>query len=88
MFSCEFFEISKNTFLHRIPVVAASVYGKHQIVINIHDTQLITEKKAQERKYVMICANWYYLYNFKNVKNTHGGVLLLVKLQSKNLQLY
>ena len=20
---------------------------------------------------------WYHLYNFKNVKNTHGGVLLL-----------
>ena len=26
--------------------------------------------------YVMLCAIWYYLYNFKNVKNTHGGVLL------------
>ena len=30
---------------------------------------------------VMFCAIWYHLYNFKNVKNTHGGVLLLVKLQ-------
>ena len=28
--------------------------------------------------YVMRCAIWYHLYNFKNVKNTHGGVLLLV----------
>ena len=27
---------------------------------------------------------WYHLYNFKNVKNTHGGVLLLVKLQAKS----
>ena len=27
----------------------------------------------------MFCAIWYHLYNFKNVKNTHGGVLLLVK---------
>ena len=26
---------------------------------------------------------WYHLYNFKNVKNTNGGVLLLVKLQAK-----
>ena len=26
-------------------------------------------------------AIWYHLYNLKNVKNTHGGVLLLVKLQ-------
>ena len=27
------------------------------------------------------CAIWYHLYNFRNVKNTHGGVLLLAKLQ-------
>ena len=25
---------------------------------------------------------WYYLYNLKNVKNTHAGVLILVKLQN------
>ena len=28
----------------------------------------------------MLCAIWYHLHNFKYVKNTHGGVLLLVKL--------
>ena len=33
-------------------------------------------------KYVMRCAIWYHLYNLKNVKNTHGGVLILVKLQA------
>ena len=32
---------------------------------------------------VMHCAIWYHLYNFKNVKNTHGAVLILVKLQAK-----
>ena len=37
---------------------------------------------------VMFCAIWYHLYNLKNVKNTHGGMLLLVKLQAKSLQLY
>ena len=31
----------------------------------------------------MLCAIWYHLYNLKNVKNTHGGVLLLIKLQPK-----
>ena len=31
--------------------------------------------------YVMLCAIWYHLYNFKNVKSTHGGVLPFVKLQ-------
>ena len=30
---------------------------------------------------VMFWAIWYRLYYVKNVKNTHGGVLLLVKLQ-------
>ena len=29
-----------------------------------------------------------FLYNLKNVKNTHGEVLLLVKLHAKSLQLY
>ena len=33
----------------------------------------------------MRCAIWYHLYNLENVKNTHGGMLLLVKLQAKNL---
>ena len=32
---------------------------------------------------VMRCAIWYHLYNLKNVKNTHGGVLILVKLQAQ-----
>ena len=35
--------------------------------------------------YVMRCAIWYHLYNFKNVKKTHGGVLTLVKLQASSL---
>ena len=32
--------------------------------------------------YVVRCAIWYHLYNLKNMKNTHGGVLILVKLQA------
>ena len=32
--------------------------------------------------YVMLYAIWYHLKNFKNVKNTHGRVLLVVKLQA------
>ena len=30
----------------------------------------------------------YYLHNLKNVKNTHGGVLLLVKMLAFSPQLY
>ena len=37
--------------------------------------------------YVTLCAIWYYLNNLKNVKNTHGGVLLLVKLQASGFRL-
>ena len=29
------------------------------------------------------CAIWYYLYNLTNVKNTHVGLLLLVKLRAE-----
>ena len=36
-------------------------------------------------KYVVRCAIWYNLYNLKNVKYTHGGVLILGKLQAKNI---
>ena len=32
---------------------------------------------------VMRCAIWYNLYNLKNAKDTHGGVLILLKLQAK-----
>ena len=31
----------------------------------------------------MGCTIWYHLYNLKYVKNTHGGVLILVKLQAE-----
>ena len=38
-------------------------------------------------QFVLRCAVWYYSYNLKNVKNTHGGVLLLVKLQDSLLKI-
>ena len=31
----------------------------------------------------MCCAIWYHFYNLINVKNTRGGVLLLLKMQAK-----
>ena len=31
----------------------------------------------------MFCAIWYPLYNLKNTKNIHGGMLLLVKFQAE-----
>ena len=31
-------------------------------------------------KYVMLCTILYHLYNLKNMKNTHGGVLLFFSM--------
>ena len=31
---------------------------------------------------MMRCTIWCHLYNFKNMKNTHEGVLISVKLQA------
>ena len=39
-------------------------------------------------KYAMFCTIWYHLYNLKNVKNTHGGVLLLVNFVVENIDNY
>ena len=33
--------------------------------------------------HVVRCAIWYHVHNLNKVKNTHGGVLLLVKLQTE-----
>ena len=33
--------------------------------------------------YVTLCAIWCHINNLKNVKDTHEGVLLLIKLQAE-----
>ena len=38
--------------------------------------------KRLKHKYIGYFVFWYHLYNLKDVKNTNGGVLLLVKLQA------
>ena len=42
--------------------------------------------RIQEGTYVMHCAIWYHFYNLKNVKNIHGEMLFLVKLQATLLK--
>ena len=43
---------------------------------NFRSTQIV------HIKYKTLYTIWYQLYNLKNVKNTHGGALLQVKLQA------
>ena len=40
-----------------------------------------------ESLYVILCTIWHHLYNLKNVTNTDGEVLLLVKVAGNSLQL-
>ena len=52
--------------------------------INFLEVQAISRLfHGAELKYVMRFAIWYHLHNFKKVKNTQGGVLILVKLQAE-----
>ena len=49
---------------------------------------MLFSRKLEERSsqcftlFVVLCAIWYHSYNLKYAKNTHGGVLLLVKLEA------
>ena len=44
----------------------------------------LTKLKTNET----LCAVWYHLYNLKNVKKTHGEMLLLVTWRAEDWQLY
>ena len=54
----------------------------YHLWVNYHLNHL-HNKHVMLRLYVVRCTILYHLYNLKNVKNTHGGVLLLVKLQAE-----
>ena len=50
-----------------------------QIIDGLKKSLRTTSKEQWPNE--MLCAIWYHFYNLNNVKSTHGGVLLLVKLQ-------
>ena len=74
MFSCEFFEISKNTFFTEHFWTTASV-----LWLEPHTQVSSSEKSESGVAYVMFFTIWYHLCNLKTVKNAHGRVLLLLK---------
>ena len=43
----------------------------------------VNAHQKHEGLFMVRCAIWYHLYNLKNVKNYHGGVLILAKLQAE-----
>ena len=56
-------------------LTSKEIYNKHQVFIFPKGD--LKEVEINET----LCAICYHFYNFKNVKNTHGEVLPLVKLQ-------
>ena len=48
-------------------------------MMEIYQAALIAMEMMMQYTNVVRCAIWYHSYNLKNVKNTYGGVLLLVK---------
>ena len=58
---------------------ALIVKGTFRFTWSVFFSRLIWRStfRALSGIYVLFCAIWYYLYNLKNVKNAHGGVLLL-----------
>ena len=51
-------------------------------------TKLPKIQKIYSQIHVVRCTTWYHLYNLKYVRNTHGGVLILVKLQAMALIIF
>ena len=58
-------------YTQQIKVILKINFGSKKNFIN----------QSRNKKYVIRYAIWYHLYYLQNVKNTHGGVLPLVKLQ-------
>ena len=52
-------------------------------MVRVFTLNKLSKKINAKKLVVMPCAIHYYLHNLKNVKNTKGRVLLLVKLQAK-----
>ena len=49
MFSCEFFKISKNTLLHRIPLVAVSVFSRCYVAKQFFEIAYFTDTLSFEK---------------------------------------
>ena len=73
--------MTKGIFHYKVPKYIAKRYS------NVYYGMVFCWLKKESRslllyKYIKLRAIWYNLYNLNNVRSTHGGVLLLVKLQS------
>ena len=61
-------------------VVLSLWWGKYLLLFIHH--HLFFERAFIFKVYQLLCTILYHLYNLKSVKNTYGGMPLLVKLQA------
>ena len=81
-------------YLHRYLLIGFYLYSFNDFAKIVENLSLIinqslmhyglTKLKTNET----LCAVWYHLYNLKNVKKTHGEMLLLVTWWAEDWQLY
>ena len=81
-------------YFHRYLLIGFYLYSFNDFAKIVENLSLIinqslmhyglTKLKTNET----LCAVWYHLYNLKNVKKTHGEMLLLVTWRAENWQLY
>ena len=99
LFSFKNFETKSRTssfdrlkpILHEIPTTSTDVFPRLSSDLFSYRTSMINQFPfhiilIDSRSFpsdMLRSAIWYYLYNLKNAKNTHGRVLILVKLQAE-----
>ena len=74
--------VNNTTFNDVMHVLKKLVEQDNFYVYNCESCAKVTNYNTIYQLIVTLYAIWYHLYNLKNVKNTHGGVLHLVKLQA------
>ena len=71
--------------LRFVSILTNSVYGSTGKKDLHKHAKKSADHLSNRKSYLWcVCTIWDYLCNFKNVKNIHGGVLILVKLQASS----
>ena len=74
------YELTRELEMIETYSLAKSKYLTGTICLKMSLQKFIRKLSETKTSYVVRCTIWYHLYNLKNVKNTHGGVLILAKL--------
>ena len=62
------------------PNMICDLFKETEHPYNLQSDHTVRTYIVKTLQYVVFCAIWYHSHDLKNVKNTHGGVLLLLKV--------